>query len=75
MPRVARQQSSVDLYHVSVRGINQVQLFYDDEDRQEFLRRVWQYRDSSNVKVLSWCLMANHVHFLMEAKVKESPCS
>ena len=53
MPRVARQQSSVDLYHISVRGINQVQLFYDDEDREEFLRRVWQYRDSSNVKVLS----------------------
>ncbi len=72
MPRVARQQSSVDLYHISVRGINQVQLFYDDEDREEFLRRVWQYRDSSNVKVLSWCLMASHVHFLMEAKVKDA---
>ena len=65
MPRAARTASDHDMYHVMARGINQVQLFYDDEDRRAFIERLWRYRDACGILVCSWCLMANHVHLLV----------
>ena len=66
MPRGARQQSESMIYHVMVRGINQVQLFYDDEDRAAFVERLRRYRDECGFRLLAWCLMGNHVHLLVE---------
>ncbi|MBZ4647601.1 MAG: REP-associated tyrosine transposase, partial [Petroclostridium sp.] len=36
MPRVAREKSSSGIYHIMVRGINQQDIFEDDEDRQRY---------------------------------------
>ncbi len=66
MPRGARKQSESSIYHVMVRGVNQMQLFYDDEDRIVFVERIRRYRDECGFKLYAWCLMDNHVHLLIE---------
>lgn len=71
MPRTAREKSESDIYHVMVRGIDRAELFYDDEDRHEFLRRLERYRDTCGLTVYAWCLMANHAHLLMKVDSDE----
>ena len=65
MPRVTRMPSESGVYHVMARGINQSQLFYDDEDRQAFLERLGRYKAECGFFIYAWCLMGNHVHLLV----------
>lgn len=69
MPRTARRKSESGVYHVMIRGINQVQLFYDDEDREAFLDRLERYKDECGFSLYAWCLMGNHVHILVRADI------
>jgi REP element-mobilizing transposase RayT len=48
-----------------LRGINQTQLFYDDEDRIAFMDRLKRYRDECGFSLYAYCLMGNHVHILL----------
>ena len=66
MPRSTRRKSQSGVYHVMVRGINQVQLFYDDADRRAFLERFIRFKDECEFQVYAWCLMGNHVHMLLK---------
>ena len=66
MPRGPRAQSESSIYHVMVRGINQVQLFYEEEDREAFLARLSRFKKECDFGLLAWCLMGNHVHLLIE---------
>lgn len=65
MPRSARVKSETGIYHVMLRGINQTQLFYDDEDRIAFMDRLKRYRDECGFSLYAYCLMGNHVHILL----------
>ena len=65
MARAARQRSESGIYHIMVRGINQSQLFYDDDDRRAFLERLARYKGECGFCVYAWCLMGNHVHLLV----------
>ena len=38
MPRQARRKSESGIYHILLRGINQQQIFEDDEDFEKFLQ-------------------------------------
>jgi len=51
-----------------LRGINQTQLFYDAEDRQEFLNRVARLKADGAFGLLAYCLMGNHIHLLIQEK-------
>ncbi len=66
MPRQAREVSESGFYHVMLRGINRMQLFYDDDDRREFLIRLTRYKSECDFGLLAWCLMGNHVHLLVK---------
>ena len=65
MPRTKRVKSESNVYHVMVRGINQVQLFYDDADRRALLERLARYKDECEYQIYAWCLMGNHMHLLL----------
>ena len=66
MPRSARTKSETGIYHVMLRGIHQTQLFYDDDDRQQLLRRIERYKSECGFFLYAYCLMANHVHLLIQ---------
>jgi len=66
MPRQARQASSTGIYHLIVRGINREVIFQDDNDRQRYIATLARIATDSNATVLGYCLMDNHVHFLIK---------
>jgi len=66
MPRQQRQKSESGIYHVMLRGINRLQLFYDDDDKLAFIERLAKYKEQCGFSLLAWCVMGNHIHLLIE---------
>lgn len=66
MPRFARKKSGTGVYHVILRGINQRDIFYDDEDKVKFIETLDKYKDISEYSILGYCLMSNHIHLLLK---------
>ena len=66
MPRKARNRAESGIYHIMLRGINQQQIFEDEEDNQKFLQILMECKEISEYKLLAYCLMGNHVHLLIQ---------
>ena len=66
MPRRARQQSKTGIYHIMIRGINQQNIFVDNEDNKKFLDTLNKYRVKATYKIYAYCLMKNHIHLLVK---------
>ena len=66
MPRQQRRKSESGIYHVMLRGINQQQIFQDEEDNLKFLQIVKECKAISEFKLFAYCLMENHVHLLIK---------
>src|SRR5438132_14436392 len=54
------------LYHVIVRGNNRQAIFRDEQDRIRYLEKLSFYCQDKSVDLLSYCLLGNHVHLLLE---------
>ena len=65
MPRSARKKSKTGIYHVMLRGINQQQIFEDNEDSEKFLQILKDCKAISEFKLYAYCLMGNHIHLLI----------
>ncbi len=66
MPRQARTKSKTGIYHVMLRGINQQQIFEDDEDNTKFISILKEYKKEFSFKLIAYCLMGNHIHLLLD---------
>ena len=55
-----------ETYHIYNQGNNQETIFYRDSDYKEFLKLFKNYVLPYG-KVLAYCLMPNHFHFLIHA--------
>ena len=66
MPRQARRKSESGIYHVLLRGINQQQIFEDNEDFEKFLQVLKDCKVISEYKLFAYCLMSNHIHLLIK---------
>ena len=66
MPRQARKKSSVGIYHIMLRGVNQQQIFEDGEDCDKFLQVLKDCKAISEFKLFAYCLMGNHIHILLQ---------
>lgn len=65
MSRQARLDAPGTLHHVMIRGIEGLQIFRDNQDREDFISRLRQLVGKTGTKILAWVLMDNHVHLLM----------
>lgn len=66
MPRKARKKSSMNIYHVILRGINHQIIFEDKHDHVQFISIMKHYKKLCGFKLYAYCLMDNHVHLLIE---------
>lgn len=66
MPRAARRKSESNIYHVILRSINKQQLFEDDEDRDKLFTVLRECKELSGFELYAYCLMSNHIHFLLK---------
>lgn len=71
MPRGARKKSSTGIYHVMLRGINRQIIFEDHEDYEKLLQILKDYKEECGYKIYAYCLMSNHMHFLIEEGKEE----
>ena len=68
MPRAARKKSESNIYHVMLRGINQQQIFEDQEDHEKFLQVLSDCKEISGFRLFAYCLMGNHAHLLLQVQ-------
>jgi len=65
MPRIARAVIEGIPYHVTQRGNRREDIFFEDEDRKKYLTWLLEYSDKHGLKIWAYCLMSNHVHFIV----------
>lgn len=66
MPRRAREEGPGAVHHVYAHAVASEPLFVDSEDVEEYLRGVGRVVEVYGWRVLSFCLMGNHIHLLVE---------
>jgi len=66
MPRAAREKSKTGIYHVMLRGIDKRDIFLTQNDYKKFLHYIELAKEKSEISLLAYCLMTNHVHMLIK---------
>ncbi|MBI5050674.1 MAG: transposase [Nitrospirae bacterium] len=72
MPRIARLIVPEYPHHVTQRGNYRQDVFIDDADRRHYLMLMADYSRKFHLVILGYCLMNNHVHFIVLPKDKDS---
>src|SRR5436309_9688154 len=54
------------IYHLMSRGDRREQIYYDDVDRQDFLKTLAEACQRTGFEVHAYCLMRNHFHLVVE---------
>ena len=62
MPRLARLDAPGVLHHVMGRGIERKKIFYNDNDRNDFIDRLASLAKEGAMEIYAWVLMPNHFH-------------
>ena len=65
MPRQPRIDSPGLLQHVIVRGVARSDIFIEDEDRHDFVRRLEALLSETETRCFAWALLDNHFHLLL----------
>jgi REP element-mobilizing transposase RayT len=68
MVRQARQRCESGIYHIVLRGVNRVDIFFDDDDNLRFLETLDKKKQNHEYWLYGYCLMSNHVHLLVREK-------
>ncbi|MDD2737106.1 MAG: transposase [Desulfuromonadaceae bacterium] len=72
MPRIARVIATGYPHHITQRGNNRATVFFDDEDRQTYLKLLVGYSEKHLVQIWAYCLMNNHIHLLAVPETETS---
>jgi len=65
MPRKSRLDAPGVLHHVMGRGIEGTDIFRDNTDRNDFLKRLATQCENRRLIVYAWAMMSNHFHLLV----------
>jgi putative transposase len=57
-------------HHITQRGNNRQDIFFTDEDRSFYLDCASQCAADAGLDILGYCLMSNHVHWLVLPTVR-----
>lgn len=66
MARPPRLEFPGAFYHIIVRGNQRQDIFVEDQDRIEYLKRLKGYKKKCGFVLYAFVLMPNHVHLLIE---------
>ena len=69
MPRKARIDAPGALHHIIARGIERRKIFYDDDDRDNFLERLGNILTETGTPCFAWALIPNHLHILLKTGI------
>lgn len=66
MPRVARIKNNESISYIIVKGITDIPLFREEEDKVEYLSLLKRYRDIYGFKIYAYCAMGDYAHFIVD---------
>ncbi|MBM4050046.1 MAG: hypothetical protein FJ279_33535 [Planctomycetes bacterium] len=66
MARPLRLELAGGYYHLTARGVGRQPIFFDDADREEFLKRLAEVHEGWGAVFHGYCLMLNHYHLEVE---------
>lgn len=72
MPRISRIVAVDYPHHITQRGVRSMDIFQNDHDRNQYLQFIKEESIRCEVKILAWCLMTNHVHFIAVPQTETS---
>jgi REP-associated tyrosine transposase len=72
MARIARVVVPGLPHHVTQRGVRSMPVFFSAGDRKEYLELMAASAERFGLEFWAWCLMKNHVHFLVVPKRADS---
>lgn len=72
MPRIARVCAINYPHHITQRGNNRETVFFEDEDKEFYLKTLNRYSQQWRFEIWAYCLMTNHIHILAVPKKVES---
>jgi REP element-mobilizing transposase RayT len=70
MARQPRMEFPGAFYHIIVRGNQKQDIFVEDQDKIEYLKRLKRYKKECGFILYAFVLMTNHVHLLIETPNK-----
>ncbi len=62
MPREARRLSNNKVYHCMIRGVNQQDIFFEEQDYLKFQEIIKRTKQKFLYQLYSYVLMPNHIH-------------
>lgn len=68
MPKLLRTYSNSKIYHIILKGIDNQDIFYDDQDRRVFLNDMLKTKKEFDCRFYAYCLMDNHVHLVIKTE-------
>ena len=68
MTRRPRIYSNSKTYHIILKGIDNQDIFYDDQDRRIFLKYISITKKEYAYNLYAYCLMDNHVHMVIKSE-------
>lgn len=71
MGRIARVVVPGLAHHVTQRGNRRSAIFFEDADRFGYLNLVRHYARFYEIEIWAYCLMTNHVHFVVVPKFED----
>jgi REP element-mobilizing transposase RayT len=66
MPRKVRLDTPGTLRYVMIRGLQKRKIFWDDQDRGDFLSRLVQRVEKPGDRIVAWTIMENHVFLIVQ---------
>ena len=60
-------------HHVTQRGVDRQAIFFSDADRRVYLELIRHSAQQFRLRLLGYCLMSNHVHFVVVPERVDSP--
>ena len=70
MSKIHRIFSISNIYHIIIKGTDDNDIFYSNDDRQAFLERLKICTQKYKFQILAYCLMSNHVHLVIKVDKK-----
>lgn len=65
MPRSLRNYSISKIYHIILKGIDNQDIFYNNQDKNFFLKQLSITKQEFNYQIFAYCLMDNHIHMVI----------
>ena len=63
--RTARKINRASFFHVIVQGINKENIFLEERNKNQYLKLLNKLCEKNNIKIIAYCIMDNHAHFLL----------